>query len=344
MLERLRISNFQRHRRLDVKLDPRVTTIVGATDTGKSSVLRALRWVATNRPRGDSFVRDGAPGASVRLRVDGHDVRRKRKGRENVYVVDGKEFKAFSSDVPPQVADLLNLVDENFEGQHDSLFWFHLTPGEVARQLNRIVDLAVIDEVMAKIAGGLRKARTEAELLAGRLAKAEAERARLDFVGALDGELSALEDRYAEVARLTALAFALGAAVGKGIEHQTAYERASGAARDGRVVLELGERALDAVDLAESLADLVAEAGKLKAEAGRSVPCMRELDCLRGQAERSAASSEAITLLIESAASCCGEKSAADNRATRAKALVEKETEGICPVCGGPFDGGKIDE
>lgn len=55
---KLRIQNFQAHKDTTIEFDC-ITTIVGPSDIGKSAVLRALKWVAKNEPKGTSFVRDG---------------------------------------------------------------------------------------------------------------------------------------------------------------------------------------------------------------------------------------------------------------------------------------------
>ena len=168
-IDRLQIQNFQRHEQLRLKLDESIVAITGQSDVGKSSVLRALRWLATNRPRGDGFVRDGGERTSVKIRVDGKTVERVRGKGENTYTVDGKVLEAFGTDVPEEIANLLNLGPENFQGQHDPPFWFCLTAGEVAKQLNKIVDLELIDQATARIATKLRKCKARVEVVESRL-------------------------------------------------------------------------------------------------------------------------------------------------------------------------------
>ena len=59
----------------------------------------------------------------------------------NTYGVEGKTYEAFGNDVPPAVSKLLGLAEVNFQGQHDAAFWFGLSPGQLAKELNKIVDL-----------------------------------------------------------------------------------------------------------------------------------------------------------------------------------------------------------
>lgn len=173
MIRVLRVKNFQRHVSLRLKLDPHVTTIVGPSDVGKSALLRAVKWACLNEPRGASFLRKGAKSkrVSVTLHVDDHKVTR-AKGKDNSYHMDGARFSAIGSSVPKEVATVLNVTDLNFQDQITLPFWFSLTPGEVSRQLNSIVDLEIIDTTLAKLASSHRKARVEREVTQARLTSA----------------------------------------------------------------------------------------------------------------------------------------------------------------------------
>lgn len=165
MLKRLKIQNFQAHKELTLDFDEGVTTIVGPSDVGKSAIIRALIWVATNRPAGTEFIRDGAKMATVTLEVDDHVIIRERSKSINRYTLDGTEFTAFGTEPPKEVTDVLNLSGVNFQHQHDSPFWFSLPAGEVSRQLNEIVNLSVIDQTLSGIDKARREAMTKVRLL-----------------------------------------------------------------------------------------------------------------------------------------------------------------------------------
>jgi exonuclease SbcC len=196
MIERIQIRNFQKHSKLRVAFDEKITTIVGPSDAGKSSILRAIRWVAFNRPLGDGFIRHGEEACSVKLWVDGRKVERQKTKGKNVYSIDGKMLSAVGTDVPEEIQRLLNLTSENFQGQHDAPFWFSLTAGEVAKRLNVIVDLEVIDRSATWLASRLRKARTEQEVAERRLQAAVEEQQRLEFVPELAKDFGAVKQSW----------------------------------------------------------------------------------------------------------------------------------------------------
>lgn len=171
MLEELHLINFQAHRKFTIKFDPRITTVIGTNDVGKSAILRALSWLCTNRPAGEEFRTWDTDKTVVRLKVDGHVIRR-RRGKSNSYSLDSKEFRAFGSDVPAPIAKLLNITQDNFQNQFASSFWLSETPSQVGKNLNQIVNLGVIDDALSYIATENRKAKVAVEISTERLSTA----------------------------------------------------------------------------------------------------------------------------------------------------------------------------
>ncbi len=201
VLEQLIIRNFQAHAKFILDFSPTVNCLVGKSDVGKSAVLRALRWLSLNKPQGEAFLREGQEHVSVRLKVDGHDILRERGTGLNSYSFDGHRFQAFGHDVPPEIASLLNVSELTFARQHDSPYWLSLSPGQVSRELNAVVDLEVIDASLSFIASEVRSSRSEIEVSEKRLAQAEEERDRLAWVKEASESLlslSTLEGRIRE--------------------------------------------------------------------------------------------------------------------------------------------------
>ena len=187
MIERLQLRDFQKHELFRVTLDPHVTTIVGPSNAGKSSVIRAVQWAILNNLRSDRFIRHGAKTAEVKIRVDGHDITRSRsKDGDNTFHMDDQEFRSFGNGVPEPISRMLN-VDEgiNFQRQHDPVFWFSETAGQVSRNLNGIVDLAIIDQTLFNLNTRLRTAISEDAASAIVLKEAQTEANSVAFVPSL---------------------------------------------------------------------------------------------------------------------------------------------------------------
>lgn len=195
MLERMRLRDFQRYEDFRVVFDERVTTFVGTSDSGKSSILRALRWAMTNRPSGSTFVRHGMKAAAATLWLDGYRLSRRKGKGMNKLVVDGAELEAFGSELPEPVRLLCNVDETNFQGQHDSPFWLSLTAGQVSRELNEVVNLDEIDHVLASILKIEKRARTEVELCEKRAEKAEQDHESLSWVSTMEVEWQEIEEK-----------------------------------------------------------------------------------------------------------------------------------------------------
>jgi hypothetical protein len=162
MIKSLQIYNFQAHRKLRLDFGPGITTIKGPTDAGKSAILRSIRWLCLNDISGEGFISWGQKEVVAVLDISG-DLPSKvarRKGQENLYKLNGQVFKAFGAGkVPGPIETVLGVNEINFQSQHDSPFWLASSAPEVSRQLNRVIDLSVIDQSLAKVGSFVRMAR-----------------------------------------------------------------------------------------------------------------------------------------------------------------------------------------
>lgn len=177
MIESIQLKSFQNHKRLLVDLDPLCTTIVGDSAAGKSAVLRALRWVLTNNFRGKSFIGDwGEARAAVGIvKIDGHTIVRRVGKRINTYKLDKKILKAPGTGVPQAIGDIVNVGPTNFQGQLDQPLWFTLSPPEVSRRLNEIINLKSIDKALNIAAKNVRKSKLAVTISTERLTKVRIE-------------------------------------------------------------------------------------------------------------------------------------------------------------------------
>lgn len=203
MIKSLRIRNFQKHKRLQLDLHPKITVITGRTSAGKSSILRSFRWLCLNDPSGDKFIHSGASFAKVVLELEQHTITRKR-GKTNSYQIDdNKPLVAFGQGVPEDVANLLNVGPINFSDQFDALHWFSLSSPEVGRQLNSIVNLSLIDQTQVNLASVLRKVKVEVTLTEERLTKAVEQRDKLSWVERAEEKLAKIENLDRDIEKRT---------------------------------------------------------------------------------------------------------------------------------------------
>lgn len=186
----LKITNFQSHTNTELDILPNaVNVIVGETDAGKSAVIRSIELLARNRPSGDKYRTHG----TKETRVEWKGVTRVRDNTAGSYIVDGIEYKALRSEVPRQVTEKLQLSEINFRPQHAAYFLLNDSPGAVARAMNELADLGLIDYTTAEIKRQKGQNAALIEVKAKDLEKREEEVKNLAWAIDADIDLAVIE-------------------------------------------------------------------------------------------------------------------------------------------------------
>lgn len=193
MVARLLINNFQSHEKTDIRFSPGVNIIVGSTDSGKSSILRALRMLVLNRPSGDAMRSWWGGETSVLVEfVEGAVVERV-KGTAEIYRVNGQEFKAFRTNIPDEVQDTVNLNDDNFQNQLDPPFLLSNTAGEVASFFNRIAKIDKIDSSLKAVQSWLNQLIQQYRFKSDYIEEKQKELTTFDFLEGLENAVEVIE-------------------------------------------------------------------------------------------------------------------------------------------------------
>jgi DNA repair protein SbcC/Rad50 len=161
MIKSLAINNFQSHEKTYLKFDPGVNVIVGASDSGKTAIIRALRWVVWNRPSGDDIRSHWGGDTFVIIETENGFVWR-HKGKIDKYdlkVYDKSDlvFKAFGTSVPQEISQFLDINEINLQMQLDSPFLLSESPGAVASHWNKVAKLDKIDTGLQNINSEIRE-------------------------------------------------------------------------------------------------------------------------------------------------------------------------------------------
>jgi len=331
MFEYLLIQNFQPHEKLRIDFAPDITTIVGETDAGKSSIVRALRWVCTNQPAGDAFIRWNTKGTTVKLGVDGHVITRRRSanGKVNEYQLDDQIYEAFKRGVPEPIERLLNLGPVCWQRQHDAPYWFSDTAGEVSRQLNTIVNLGIIDTSLTAVGKAVHRARTKLEIAEEGLTEAKREHDALAWVKGFEADVLVVEQTEARCITAANNAATAAGLIGLAHIHQTTHQSATTATLAGETVTRAGNRALNSRWRADTLGELVGKAEKYT-KASWAVPPTGAMEDALNQHKKTASKAEAMRSLIKNIQSKETELCQLEKSFQSAKAAVPK----VCPTCG----------
>lgn len=208
ILENLTIKNFRSYKDISIDFHPGVNVIVGANDSGKSNLLRAIDLVVNNNPDGDDYISYWGGDCNVKLKIGGKTIGRFRNavmnkkegkfkaGTENLYTMSGETepFKAFGRGKLPDIVNQhLNLSSLNIGFQLDGPFLLGKNPPDVARHYNSLVNLEIIDRSISNIAGTLRKEKGELKVEESTVEKKIEELKKFNWLEKAEKDLSKLE-------------------------------------------------------------------------------------------------------------------------------------------------------
>lgn len=196
MLTELRLRGWQCHKAIDLQLG-QVTVLCGQNDGGKSSIMRALEFLALNLWDGDanSHVTWGQEYSEITLVVDEHTITRQKGPGLNTYFLDDREpYRAFHPKTPEPITKLLRISEANFQKQDSPAFWISLRGGQAASVLNELFHLNVIDSTLANVGAEVRKAKKSVVETDTTLAAASKQRDDLAWTEGAATLLTELED------------------------------------------------------------------------------------------------------------------------------------------------------
>jgi len=111
----IELQNFQSH--VKTIIEPAgpgfLTVVTGPSDSGKTAIIRALKWLLYNQPAGADFMRTGASMVRISVKfADGNIVTRERTAATNRYKIlqPGAEkpevFEGFGATVPLEIQEI----------------------------------------------------------------------------------------------------------------------------------------------------------------------------------------------------------------------------------------------
>jgi len=335
MIQKLQIRNFRTHEKLDIDFNPLVNSIIGRNAAGKSTIIRAIRWVVRNKPAGDSVINWGADKAAVRLTIDGNKITRTRGKGINTYKFNkSKPYKAFRNEVPKDIERIINLSDINFQGQHEAPFWFCKTAGEVSRQLNAIVNLDVIDKTLSNIDSALHESQTTIKITKKRLGEIIQQQDSLAYVEEMDKNLKRVEyaqnqyqKKATELARLQDI-----------LELVQKYRNKQKNKRElvsrSHLVLDKGQRYQELVIQVENLSKIVKLGESLLAIASKKPPSLNCLTVLKRKRETIISQYTVLKELVNRLERYEGIKCRTKEDLKKHKIELDKSIGKYCPLCG----------
>lgn len=158
MIKKLRLKFFQSWKDVELIFKEGLNIIIGSSNSGKSSLLRAIYWAIENRPSGNSFVNHSqlkngniVGEVFVEIETEKGNIKRIKSKNFNGYYLNDKKFEAVGLDIPEDVNKFFNFSEVNIQKQLDSPFLLSESGGEIAKFFNKILKLDTIDLALKKI-------------------------------------------------------------------------------------------------------------------------------------------------------------------------------------------------
>ncbi len=167
MIKSIHLKNFQSHLNSFLEFSEGINVITGASNNGKTSILRSLLWIFFNRPQGlsfKSFFAGKKDSCKVILQTNNQEITREKNTSINQYQVGSSIFNTIGNDVPSEVFSVINMSEINIQSQFDKHFLLLDSAGEVGRTINKIVKLDNIDELISNLTSKINSISKEVEI------------------------------------------------------------------------------------------------------------------------------------------------------------------------------------
>jgi tetratricopeptide (TPR) repeat protein len=201
-------------------LDEGLTVILGPTDQGKSAIIRALKWVLYNEPRGTDFITVGCKYCRVTLEMsNGTVIIRERDGNKNRYILrkDGQEqiFEGFGNGVPFEITRAHGIpkihIDRdstsavNLAEQLEAPFLISESGSTRAKALGQLIGVHIIDAAQRNTIRDLMDAEQRKKLINEEISDINEELKNYQDLPALESRSAALKVLLNEIKQKRAL-------------------------------------------------------------------------------------------------------------------------------------------
>ncbi len=334
----IELKNFQCHKHLKCTLSNEVTTFIGPSDEGKSAILRALRWVAMNDPAGDSFIRWGAKFAKVKLTLDDDTIiTRKRGVGQNLYKLNDEKYVSFKNSVPPDIQKTLRIIAENFQQQYDNPFWISETAGELARQLNKIVNLDIIDYTMSELNSRARKVNIELEIIQEKLDGARIKQERCEISKEINKQLTIVEKLDFELENVVVDVEELEPLINKIDNTRVIIKSFGRMIRAADQVIKVGDEYSECAADCDHISTLMLQIHHVEEYLKKEIPDLSELENLFDKHVNMASDKHELNTLVSRIEHSILSVSTIESLLYDAEKSLEKEMVGKCPLCENPI-------
>ena len=212
-ITKISLENFQSH--VKTTVEPAaggcLSVITGPSDSGKTAIIRALKWLFFNAPAGTDFIRAGATYSKIVVEFEtGDTVTRWRTiGGINRYLVNAEVYEGFGNDVPLEVRQLSELreltigdieLNLNISEQLQGPFLGRSVSAPTrAKVLGKLAGTEEIDLAGKRLGTDLYRRNQDEKRLKGNMAELKEKIAGYDYLPAMKRKIGEIETQVAAV-------------------------------------------------------------------------------------------------------------------------------------------------
>lgn len=169
-IKKINIKYFQTHEDTSLDFSDGITVLVGKTDSGKTAIIRALKLLIKNKPRGNGFISVFAPSdkknkATTRVSMtleDDTEIIRTKSENKNEYIVKKENtensYNNFGINIPPEIDEEIGsysvkidkdtYLDVNFAEQLSQPFLLFESPAIKTKLIDKIARIDVLNKAI----------------------------------------------------------------------------------------------------------------------------------------------------------------------------------------------------
>lgn len=205
-IEKVILENFQSHKHSVLEFNNQLNVIVGPSDSGKTAILRGIRWVLYNEPSGDYFIREGENYCAVTIVFsDGTRVKRYRSRSKNIYYLynsdnDETKFEGFGTSVPEEIINATGikkiLLDSdlskpiNLSDQLEGAFLLSERASARASSIGRLVGVNIIDDTLRDTLKDVRNLSSKKKIIEDNISNLKDELSQYEYLDELRDKIN----------------------------------------------------------------------------------------------------------------------------------------------------------
>lgn len=178
---KISVQNYQIIRNAVLEFKPGFTTIIGPSNNGKSSIIKALK-AAIYTESGTTPIRYGESSYIVGIQNNNHVVIFQKKENSSKYIVDGQTYSKFGINTPEEVSNALNIrelilngnkVQLNFWNQMDKPFLLDKSAGELFKFIVDSGENDQLSNVLKSMVSDRQQINRDADMVQGSILSTE---------------------------------------------------------------------------------------------------------------------------------------------------------------------------